>query len=220
MFGRLLNYLSGLWLAHKPDAGRGSRFEIGGVVVNLTGRGNATRDCAWPEAGLRTTMLCREINAEQLSATELLGEIESGSRPRSLLPWVALMTGGGDADTVEWWKRLADAEPTHRVRATYGAMARVLADAAGRHSLGTESLKRWNMRESPTVNGWIEEGRVEGQQQGRQQGRLELLEAILTTKFGQLPAGTMDRLRALPDDQLKALSVRFVTATTLADLGL
>jgi hypothetical protein len=27
-------------------------------------------------------------------------------------------------------------------------------------------------------------------------------------------------LRALPDDQLKALSVRFVTATTLADLGL
>ena len=43
-------------------------------------------------------------------------------------------------------------------------MARVLADAAGRHPLWTESLKRWNMRESPTVNGWIEEGRVEGRE--------------------------------------------------------
>ena len=80
------------------------------------------------------------------------------------------------------------------------------------------------MRESLSVNEWIQEGRqegrVEGRVEGRHEGRLELLEAVLTTKFGPLSPQTMDRLRELPDDQLKSVSIRFVTATSLADLGL
>ena len=80
------------------------------------------------------------------------------------------------------------------------------------------------MRESLSVNEWVEEGRVEGEQQGLARGlragRLELLEAQLTTKFSPLAAETMDRLRALPDDQLKVVSVKVLTATALADLGL
>jgi len=212
MFGRLGRYLYDIWLDKKPDDERGSRFHLGGVIVNLTGRGDAGRTFDWPGAGLRTALTPREINAEGESADVLLGEIESGARPRALLPWVALMTGAGEVDTVERWKRLADAEPQHRTRATYGGLARVFADAAGRHQLWSDSLKRWNMRESLSVNEWIQEGRVEG--------RLELLEAMLTTKFGPLSPQTMGRLRELPDDQLKAVSIRFVTATSLSDLGL
>jgi hypothetical protein len=224
MFGRLGRYLHDIWLDKKPDDERGSRFHLGGVIVNLTGRGNAARAFDWPDAGLRTVLMPREINAESESAEELLGEIESGARPRALLPWVALMTGAGEADTVERWKHLADAEPEYRARATYGGLARVFADAARCHQVWSDSLRRWNLRESLSVNEWIQEGRqegrVEGRVEGRHEGRLELLEAVLTTKFGPLSPQTMDRLRELPDDQLKSVSIRFVTATSLADLGL
>ena len=103
-----------------------------------------------------------------------------------------------------------------------------MAEAAGRKPIWVNGLKGWNVRQSTVVNEWIEEGRVEGRVEGEQQGlarglragRLELLEAQLTTKFGPLALETMDRLRALPDDQLKAVSVKVLTATALADLGL
>jgi hypothetical protein len=56
MFGRMLGYLSGLWLNCKPDAERGSRFQLGAAVVNLTGSGSASRDMEWPNAGLHTRL--------------------------------------------------------------------------------------------------------------------------------------------------------------------
>ncbi len=47
MFGRMLGYLAGLWMTLKPDEERGSRFNLGGAVVNLTGTGHASREkCA------------------------------------------------------------------------------------------------------------------------------------------------------------------------------
>src|SRR3954471_3454254 len=39
MFGRLLAYGGQVWLEKKPSEERGDRFQIGAVVVNLTGRG-------------------------------------------------------------------------------------------------------------------------------------------------------------------------------------
>ena len=122
MFGKLGGYLFDIWRARKPDEGRGSRFKLGGIVVNLTGRGDSARDFDWPGAGLRTTLTPREINMESESAAALLGAIESGGRPRSLLPWVPLMTGDEDADIVEWWKPLADGEPEFRRRSQYGGL--------------------------------------------------------------------------------------------------
>jgi hypothetical protein len=52
MFGRLLGYLGPLWLEEKPSRERGDRFEIGAVVVNLTGLGNCSRLSSWPSAGV------------------------------------------------------------------------------------------------------------------------------------------------------------------------
>ena len=228
MFGRLGRYLFDIWLARKPDEERGSRFDLGGVVVNLTGRGTAPRDSDWPDAGLKTTLTPKELNMETESATALLGEIDSGVRPRGLLPWIPLMTGADESETVEWMKRLADAEPDFRRRSQFGGLALVLSDAAGRTPIWAHRRTGWNVRQSSVVNEWIEEGRVEGRVEGEQQGlarglragRLELLEAQLTTKFGPLTAESLDRLRTLPDDVLKTVSVKFVTATALADLGL
>src|SRR6266540_3654223 len=44
MFGRLLAYLAQIWQTLKPDPERGSRFQVGAAVVNLTGTGQASRE--------------------------------------------------------------------------------------------------------------------------------------------------------------------------------
>jgi len=72
------------------------------------------------------------------------------------------------------------------------------------------------MRQSSVVNEWIDEG-VE---KGRRLERLEILEAMLTTRFGPLTDANLETLRAMSDDRLKALSLQLLTAKTLAELGL
>jgi len=224
MFGRMLVYLGGLWLGVKPDTERGSRFHLGGVVVNLTGKGDASRTYSWDDAGLTTHLGLRERNLETESAADLLGKIDTGVHPRALLPWIPLMTGGDDAGIVEWWQRLAEAEPDSPLRSDVAGLARVFADAAGRKPLWTDALKGWNMRQSSVVNEWIEEGRVEGEAKGEAKGRrvgqIEMLEAILTTRFGPLSEGQLANLRAASDDGLRALSLQLLSAQSLAELGL
>jgi hypothetical protein len=216
MFGRLLVYLGGIWLGIKSDSERGSRYHLGAVVVNLTGRGAATREFGWADAGLTTHLGVREWNLETESAADLLGKIETAVHSRGLLPWIPLMTGADEAGIVERWKRVAEAEPDTRRRSEYAGLAKVFADAAGRKELWVDSLERWNMRESSVVNGWIEEGRVEG----HRVGQIELLEAMLTTRFGPLSDANLSALRALPDDRLRGLSVQLLSAKSLAELGL
>ncbi len=86
MFGRMLEYLGNLWRRVRPDSERGSRFAPVGVVVNLTGTGNATRQHVWPAAGVNTTLLVNERNLATESANELLVTIESGTVSRAVLP--------------------------------------------------------------------------------------------------------------------------------------
>jgi len=220
MFGRMMVYLGGIWLGKKPDPERGSRYSVTGVVVYLTGRGNASRQFEWAEAGVKTELLLREWGMQSELAAELLGGIEAVAVSHTLLPWIPLMTGADEAGIVEVWKRLAGAVPDSRLRSDYAALARIFADAAGRKDLWTDQLKGWNVRQSSVVNEWIEEGRVEGRVEGRQEGRVELLEAILETKFGPLPEASLAALRALPDDRLKAVSTTLLSAKSVAELGL
>ena len=90
----------------------------------------------------------------------------------------------------------------------------------GSEGFWTEQLKGWNVRQSSVVNEWIDEGRVEGEVKGRRVGQIELLEAMLETKFGPLPEASLAALRALPDDRLKAVSTALLSAKSLAELGL
>src|SRR5262245_29567193 len=44
MFGRFLGFLGPLWINERPDEERGSRYEVMAGLVNLTGRGDCSRD--------------------------------------------------------------------------------------------------------------------------------------------------------------------------------
>jgi len=166
MFGRLGKYIFGLWEEVWPDEERGSRFEIGGAVVNLTGNGTASRRMRWPGTKLETVLQGPELNLEYESADELLAHIESGERPRTLLPWVPLMASTDDA-IVDRWVRLALAEPNPRLRAEYGSLAKVFAEKSPRKEQWHEQLEEWNVEESPTVNEWIAKGEVKGEARGK-----------------------------------------------------
>ncbi len=72
MFGRLLGYLGPLWLEQRPAGTGEDRYAVAAVLINLTGRGSASRDFHWPKARLRTCLTVREINLAERSARSVL----------------------------------------------------------------------------------------------------------------------------------------------------
>jgi hypothetical protein len=210
MFGRLLGYLSGVRLARKPDPERGSRFHLGAAVLNLTGTGTASREMRWPAAGLVTHLGAAERNLAAESAGELLGAIETRTRPRGLLPWAPLMTGGDDPGIIDRWKAAAEAEPDDRRRSDYAGLALVFADAADRKPAWKLALKEWNMKRSSVVDEW----KAEGETRGRIAAVLEALEA----RFTVVPPELADAVRGTADlDTLRRWTTAAALATSLDD---
>lgn len=110
MTGRGLVYLGEVWLACKPTEHRGDRFDVGLVVVNLRGRGNASRRMTLGGAAFRTELCVQEWNFETLPAARVLRQVKRGKAPRGVLPWIPLFSGGNDDDIIKEWRRLADAD--------------------------------------------------------------------------------------------------------------
>ena len=200
MFGRLLGYLADLWTRLKPDTERGSRFDVGAAVVNLTGTGRASREMHLPGTLVLTQLRVAERNLAHESADDMVGRIEAGALGRSLLPWLPLLAGGGEATIIERWKRLADQEPATRRRAEYAGLALVFAEASGCREQWELGLKGWNVRESQVVNAW----KAEAREEGRTEGRTEAVLVMLEEKFGTVPEDLAAAVRATADlDKLR-----------------
>ena len=61
-------------------------------------------------------------------------------------------------------------------------------------------------------------GRLQGQQEGRLQGQTELLLRQLELRFGSLPAGLPERVRAGSDDEVARWAERVLSAPSLEDV--
>lgn len=202
MFGRLLGYLSGLWLHLRPDDERGSRFHVGAAVVNLTGSGAASRALVWPGTGLTTQLGVVERNLDSESAESLLAEIEAGTRSRCLLPWLPLMAGGCDPALIDRWKLAADGEPDSYRRSKFGGLAKEFAEKAGCKALWVEKLEGWNVEESTVVNEWIAEA----------QGKTLL--RLAAQRFGPAPVEAEKTIQAIKDPKrVDRMLERLFTAT-------
>lgn len=141
MFGRLMVYGGSIWLEVRPADNRGDRFSIGAVVINLTGKGNASRNMNWDEAGLRTVFQIVERNLATESAPHTLANIAAGTTSRIILPFVPLMQEGGESAIVQEWLRLAVAESDAYRRGDYGGLALVFAEAADRGETCTQGVE-------------------------------------------------------------------------------
>ncbi len=212
MFGRFLEFLGKLWRTFRPDVERGSRYCLGAVVVNLTGRGDASRLMEWAEAGLKLELRLAERNLSQIDAAATLDAIADGKVTQAVLPWIALMQGGGEDGIIKRWKELAGAEPDSRKRSDYGALALVFSEAADRRPAWAEALKEWNMIQSQTVLEWM----AQGEAKGRSEGRIASLLRILRLRFGPVPQEVETVIRRTQD--VDTLDRWTDAAVTSADL--
>ncbi len=191
MFGRLLGYLGPLWLEEKPSRERGDRFEIGAVVVNLTGVGNCSRLSSWPSAGVEIAVRIQERNLVGFRAADVLQQIAEGMAPRSLLPWIPLMQNADESAIIEKWKEVAGGEPEFARRLDYGALAILFADATNRQDMWKNALRGWNMIESSWVKEW--------EDSGRRKATTQIVLKLLQNKFGALPADLPNRVGEIGD---------------------
>ena len=210
MFGRLLSYLGTLWVEEKPSKERGDRFEIGAIVVNLTGVGMSSRISSWPGAGLQSSLTVQERNLATLQAAEVLQQIADGTAPRSVLPWIPLMQDGNESGIIDKWKELVASEPQAERRTDYAALVEVFAEAVKRQDIWYNSLKEWNMIESKVIKRW--------EDVGRREQMVESILEVLQDKFGALPADLPSHLGAIDDLAiLRRLHLPAVHAGSLDD---
>lgn len=209
MFGRLLVYDGGVWLERKPTGLTGDRFELGAIMVNLTGRGNAARRSEWPEAGLLTALIPREINLSQQDAALTLDGVEAGTIARVVLPFIPLMTGGDDPSIMQRWTVLASAEPDERRRGDYGGLALVFAELAQCRPAWKIALGGWNMVQSQQVLEWQAEARIAD--------RIETILNVLQTRFKTLPQDLTAAIQTTTD--LGILRQWIIEAATVASLA-
>ena len=212
---RLLEYVSRLNRELNRNVTPKRRVRVADALVNLTGRRQSSRlEMELPGGagvGLAFQVAPKTLPEEDAAAT--LAGIESGAIGRCVLPWIPLMRGAGQRSIIKEWRRLASAEQDRPLRATYGGLARVFADLAGRGSLWRAGLEDWNMRESPTVSEWRDEGRVEGQVEGRaQEKRADVLRAFELRFRESPPERLKDAVNAESD--LEKLTRWFEAAVT------
>ena len=213
LFGRLLVYLGQLWLEERPSAKRGDRYQVGAVVVNLTGQGHTSHDMMFASV-MRTNLLVAERDLATEDAAAVLAGIAAGTLARCLLPFVPLMQRGGEAGIIQQWLQLASAEMDARLRGDYGGLAIVLAEAAGRRDVWTQALRGWNVTQSQQVLEWMAEGEVKGEVKGR----VATLLRVLRARFGILPTDLETAIRAASDlSILDRWTDAAATALTLQD---
>lgn len=119
-------------------------------------------------------------------------------------------------------RRLGGAPLTPQQRFLLGDCVDAYLDAEG-----SEREKFWRIVEEESTEGVramhktrVEVAEEQARERGRRAGQLELLEAMIASRFGSLSEPSLTKLRALTDTELQQLSLRILTATTLADLGL
>jgi hypothetical protein len=180
--------------------------------VNLTGRGRTSRDMTKPQLGLRTHLEMCERNLCDPDAAATLDGIAQGSISQCVLPWIPLLTGGGEVAIIERWKRLAETEPDSRLRSVYAALALVFAEATDCRLTWQRSLEGWNVKEPQIVLDWINEGRVEGEIKGK----AEALLRVLGRRFPPVPQDLESKVRLATDSgQLDRWLDAAVTAVSL-----
>jgi hypothetical protein len=147
---RLLEYLSRLLrkLRHGPH--KRDRYLAAGVLLVLSGRKPkpVALQMQLPGTDLELKWKAEGFYLAAQDAAATLGRIARGELGRSILCWLPLMVGGGEAATVQEWKRLAEQEPNEQRRKEYAGLAAVFAEWVGRLPVWRETLEGLTMWES------------------------------------------------------------------------
>jgi hypothetical protein len=201
MPGRLMLAGGLLWLTVKPTQLPGDRYELVGLVLNLTGKGDATRQCVLGTA--EWTLRPVEVNLETLDAGELLEQMAAGLVPLGLLALIPLMHRGGEEGIIQRWSELVGAETDLRRRADHG-LALVFAERVGHLDAWRDALKGFAMIESPLIAGLLADATTKAEAKAKAETRTEMLVRAIQKRYQELPEEIARPIRACTDsDQLE-----------------
>jgi len=164
--------------------------------------------------GIRAYQDYRVINLWEVEASLVFEQQLS-----TLLPFVPILKGGGERETVERAVRelrrneqLTDLEPLLSFFASFVLKIPVV-----------EQIMRWDMtvlRESPWYEEILKEGLQQGEKQGWQQGEASLVLRQLTKRFGELEFSTRSQIQTLSVSQLELLGESLLDFASSDDLTL
>ena len=187
MFGRLLVCEGLIWLLEKPTEHPGDRFNLVGLVVNLTGIGASGQDMAWT-AGKGTSLQPIERNLAAVSgASDCPRSDRGGQGARAALALIPLMIGGGEPGIIQRWLEVAQPETDEHWRADF-SLARVFAGLTGFQEGWKIALEGFNVRQSVVVNDWKADAKIE-----------EDIQGLLTARLGGVPADIAAKLAETRD---------------------
>jgi hypothetical protein len=136
MLDRMGEYGFRLRRERRYGRGRRGKYQIVGVVLNLTGPAQAdvldSTEATLGGGGVRLQVVQRTLREEDAVGT--LARIASGDLDRCVLPWVVMMRGACRPGNIGEWLRLAAQETDERWRSDLGALARLFAGLT-RHEL-------------------------------------------------------------------------------------
>jgi hypothetical protein len=210
---RLGEYAYRLRRERRYGRGRRGKYQVLSVLLNLTGAEQPNvldmTDATLGGAGLRIEVVQRTLREEDAAAT--LRRIAAGELQRCVLPWIALMRGGGDAGIIEEWRRLASQERNADWRADFGAIALTFAELAKRKGVWQAGLEGWNVQESKFLTDWATQAELKTLRKG-------LLRALQLRVQDPLPADLVERInRCKKMRDLERWFDLSLTANTLAE---
>jgi hypothetical protein len=181
MPGRLMLAGGLLWLTVKPTPLPGDRYELVGIVINLTGTGDAARRCLLGTA--EWTLRPVEVNVASLNAGDVLDGIEAGTVPREVLALIPLMQRGEEEGIIQRWRQIVDAEPDPYRRADY-SLASLFAERMDRRAAWQTALEGISMIESPLIAELLAKTKADS------------LLRVLRKRYRELPEELVAALRA------------------------
>jgi hypothetical protein len=162
---RMLNYQGDVLWEFRPRRRKGRLPNVGGLIVNLTGRPRRRRIsmvlATHPDMNHRFSVVTR--NLAEYSAGQTLAAVAAGRLQRCVLPWVPLMQGGAESGIIQEWLRVAEGETDESLRADYGALAVVFAELTGCRDVWRQALEEWNVQRSQQVLEWQREAQERAQ---------------------------------------------------------
>jgi hypothetical protein len=169
------------------------------IVLNLTGKGDAARQCVLGTA--EWTLRPVEVNLETLGAGELLEQIGVGTAPRELLALIPLLHRGGETGIIQRWSELAGAETGPRRRADL-ALTQIFAERVGRRDAWQDVLKGFAMIESPLIAELLADTATKAKAEAELQTAARSLLRVLQKRYRELPEELVAAVRACTDGNL------------------
>ncbi len=187
ILARVLEYRARLLRKLRHGPRRRDRYLVAAVVFFLSGhRNDLTLEARLPGTDVGHNDRIRAISLADQQALATLERIGRKELGRSILVWVPLMAGGGDATVVQEWVRLANQETNEQRRFDYAGLAMVFAAWKGLETIWKQALEGFHVEEISIVREWRDKARAE-------ESRTDLLK-VLRKRLAPEGAGDLEQV--------------------------